>query len=276
MSVYFRVIVLLFCINFPVYSAELAKDSLKDEEQTCSEMYEEIIKSDCGRIIHSWLDGAEIEIGLSLTRPNLAVSDLDAKKTFSGQTGGASLFPTVNLRFPNNYWGSSGMGYRFNFGYFYDFGFYQDIDRGSEIHRKDLNSYFYSLGVFVTPSILYDFGRSDEADDPYWASLGIGVGLGGGKIRGISYLTEDENDPVCYETVSEYIEGGLTSADVRDNCPLVSYEEIGLGISAEFSLEFRIKSWALGLNFNSVGIQNKNYTFTSFNLAMILSYLIPL
>ena len=276
MNVYYRVIVLLFCLNFPVYSAVLGRDSVKIEEQTCSEMYEEIKKSDCGQAIYSWFEGAELEIGISLTSPNLSVSDIDDKKTFSDQTGGASIFPAISLRFPHNYWGSSGMGYRFNFGYLYEFGFYQDIKRDGEIYEKDLNSYFYTLSAFITPAIIYDFGRTDDVNDPYWASVGFGLGIGGGRLRGISYLTEDESDKVCYDAVTDYVEGNLTSADVRDNCSLVSYEELGIGVSAEFSLEFRLKSWILGINVNSVGLKNKNYTFTSFKSALTLSYLIAL
>ncbi len=245
-------------------------------ESTCTELYAQIKESDCGSALFKWLDGSYLEVGLSFSYSQMDLNRFNENTLLSSQSSSLTPFPTLSLSFPNNYFGETGFAWGVSVGYMYNMGFDQTITRDDEKKEIDLHTYYYMVNLFANPSLFYVFGRDENSDWPYWGKVGLGLGMGLGRIKGTAYLTEDSGDSACYDAASGYLTDDLAPADIRDACAILSYGEVGVGISAAILIEFRIKAFIFSIETAALNLTSRKYSFVSAQTNLSLTYAIYL
>ncbi len=242
---------------------------------TCSELYEQIKSSDCGKQVFAWLDGASVEVGLTLNTSFMDV-DLDEVNIATMQSS-STLLPVFTLNFPVHYLGESSFAWSTSIGYNTLFGNLQKISRNDSEKLSNLNTYFWVNDFSFTPHIHYVFGKDQKKNsDQFTFSTGLGLGVGLSKIQGTTLGTERKDDTSCYEAGTQYLNDELIKNGLITSCKTYTFDDFAFGSSAGIFLQMKWKYINIALGAQSMTIKNTTYFLTSTLISLQATYLISI
>ncbi len=223
---------------------------------SCTELLEQIRKSDCTAPIADFLAGGNLSIGASMVAFKVDVSD-DEVGTLGRLGGDNSWSPHYAVNSRPTYFGDS------DFGYEYSFAFESSATTRQTVQRSGLKSRDLDLGTYAIGSILaaqanlfYAWGGHDTTPNQYLLTA-FGLGIGYGSVRGHAYLTEDKSNTTCFDAGTDFLNEDPTARSrITQNCALTSFDRAGIGASIRILLLARYEQLMAKLDLSLVGLNN--------------------
>ncbi len=249
--------------------------SLTKEEantlQDCQVLLEQISQSDCGKSALKFLKNAYIKIGLNMSQRSMTFENKETLDAAFEMTGEWSPAPILTLSLGDNYFEDSNFGYQLGFSYFSDIAFEQTITRGDNVETADLLTYSKMTVLSFSPSIFYSFGRDDDTPKSFFTT-GLGLNAGYSSVKGSAHITDFEEDTLCYDTGSDYIEGTATPDDIMTDCEFSRYDSAGLAYGGSIYLAYEYHNWLTEIS-GDVFTQDidGDYTFSTSSTSFSIS-----
>lgn len=254
-----------FSLSLPV--SQQASEALKN----CSDLFEKISESDCGKVTMGFLENAYVKIGGNLTQRSMTFEEADSSNTAFEMAGDWSPTPVLTLSLGDSYFEGSNFGYQLGFSYFSDVAYEQRITRGDYDRRVDLATYSKMDVISFNPSVFYSFGRDDATPNRFFTT-GLGLNLGYSTVKGSAFLTEFEDDAVCYDTGTAFVNGTASKGDIAENCAFGVFDSSALSTGAQLYFAYESNQWLTELS-SSVFIQESDdgYAFSTSEVSFGIS-----
>jgi len=248
---------------------------IQDDHQTCSELYKELKKSDCGQTIFKYIKGASIKIGITFNTSSLELQSDDT--LFARLVGILTPAPYYAISLHPRYFGGSHFGYQVAVVYSSSSTVEQMIERGDKKKYYDLHTLSIINLAAVTPSIFFDILGTKKRLDTF-LRIGLGLGVGWSSVRGVAYLTEkDEGVPgSCYDVSTQVFDGNQGKDAIEISCKLENFNNSSLGGSIRLFLDGR-KKWFYGA-FEAAGmaVRNSKFDLVPFMVKIKLAYMLDI
>lgn len=251
------------------------KSDKHKEPQTCSELYSELKKSDCGRTIFKYIKGASLKIGVDFNTSSLDIKSNDS--LYARLVGILTPAPYYALSLKPQYFWNTLFGYQFALDYTTSSTVDQVIERGDSKEILDLHTLsIFQLAAF-TPSVFIDITGSKHSISNF-LRLGLGVGIGWSSVRGVAYFTEKYNQDFgsCYELSTERLDGSSTNSDITAACELQNFKYSSVGASVRIFLDGRWNWFYGAFEAVSVGLRTRTYQLSPNNVKIKLAYMLDI
>ncbi len=250
------------------------KDMAENNEMSCKELYEIIKKSDCGKDVFEFLEGATVKVGLSLSSSNMFINSGDDE--LAGLKGLLSPEPYYSISLAPSFFGDTNFGYEASITYLSMFTQEQNTNRGESEKSLDLNTYSSSTLAAITPSLFYSIGGKKKNHDVF-LRFGLGAGFGWTNVKGIAYYTQDQSSECedCYNASTEVLNGGDKSL-IYSNCDLKSFNISAFGSSVRVFLDGRWASFYSSVELVGLTIFSDKTSYDSGELSLKLAYIVDI
>ncbi len=220
-------------------------DEISQNYEQCEALYEHIRQSECAKGLFGFFGRIYLKLGMSFTERQLKFQNIATEKDAFILSSGLKPRPIYSISLNDAYFHKSNWGYGFGFSFFDDFAFEQIIKRGSGDSNKvtvDLGTYSSMAVIAVSPSMFYSWGRDDDTPNRY-GKFGLGLNLMYSAVRGTAYLTELEDDTVCFNAGSDLVAGNGSKDVVRAACSSTRFRETSYGSGVKLFIAGEWNKW---------------------------------
>lgn len=265
-------------LNVFIVAAVSADLGSNTNGKSCDDLYQDILDSECARLVSPFLKGASLKVGASFHGLNMDIQAKGEGPVLAKMAARLNPSPYASLELSNAFIGNSNFGYSFGLTYLDSYALDQTISRDGKSENIDLGTYVAgSLGA-VQPALFYVLGGRDNTPNRY-LTMGLGASFGFSYVRGNTYLTEARAvvGDNCFAAGLAVLNGQKSAINqIKSDCPLISYDEFGFGMGGNVFISGRWSNWQADLSVSNMILNTKDYRLTPNTLSLILSYVINL
>jgi len=221
------------------------EEEFQEHIQSCTDMWEQVRKSDCGSEYAHFIQGGNLRLGLNVYTFSLDINKNN--RTQAAFDGPASFMPHYSVHTRRNYWDNSEFGYEFSLTYGQAIATYQTLNVNGKKENYDLGTYAVGDMFAGQANVFYSFGSRDDTPHSY-ATLGVGLGLGYASVRGRAYLTEDKQTlSVLCLNARNSLKSQANIETLKNECEEKVFDRSGIGVSLRALYEIRFYNFYSGI-----------------------------